>query len=159
MDEPDLSAGSSGEWVTYLQQLLQQAGYLATEPDGDFGPATEGAVRDFQAAQGLDADGAVGPLTWAALTGSAAPETPTDPDTPTDPEPDPGPDLGGETDDVPVSLQEAGAPASLSEWTDEQKEAFFEGTVTSQVTAEAEPEPVEVLAMSDAGSSDGGVVA
>ncbi|MEQ4498196.1 peptidoglycan-binding domain-containing protein [Nocardioides kribbensis] len=155
MDEPDLSAGSSGEWVTYLQQLLQQAGYLATEPDGDFGPATEGAVRDFQAAQGLDADGAVGPLTWAALTGSAAPETPTDPE----PEPDPGPDLGGETGDVPVSLQEAGAPASLSEWTDEQKEAFFEGTVTSQVTAEAEPEPVEVLAMSDAGSSDGGVVA
>ncbi|MBJ7529880.1 MAG: peptidoglycan-binding protein [Nocardioides sp.] len=157
MDEPDLSAGSSGEWVTYLQQLLQQAGYLATEPDGDFGPATEGAVRDFQAAQGLDADGAVGPLTWAALTGSAAPETPTDPEP--EPDPDPGPDLGGETGDVPVSLQEAGAPASLSEWTDEQKEAFFEGTVTSQVTAEAEPEPVEVLAMSDAGSSDGGVVA
>lgn len=157
MDEPDLSAGSSGEWVTYLQQLLQQAGYLATEPDGDFGPATEGAVRDFQAAQGLDADGAVGPLTWAALTGSVAPETPTDPEP--EPDPDPGPDLGGETGDVPVSLQEAGAPASLSEWTDEQKEAFFEGTVTSQVTAEAEPEPVEVLAMSDAGSSDGGVVA
>jgi len=37
--------------------------------DGDFGPNTESAVKAFQTHKRLEADGIVGPLTWAALIG------------------------------------------------------------------------------------------
>ena len=37
------------------------------EADGIFGPITEGAVQDFQSANGLDIDGIVGPITWSAV--------------------------------------------------------------------------------------------
>lgn len=36
-------------------------------PDGDFGPATEKAVRDFQNQKGLESDGEIGPDTWKPL--------------------------------------------------------------------------------------------
>ena len=35
--------------------------------DGEFGPATEGEVENFQEANGLVIDGIVGPQTWEAL--------------------------------------------------------------------------------------------
>ncbi len=61
-----LRRGDRGAEVRYLQELLMYAGYpVAT--DGDFGPATEAAVKEFQAASGLVPDGEVGPLTWQAL--------------------------------------------------------------------------------------------
>jgi peptidoglycan hydrolase-like protein with peptidoglycan-binding domain len=61
--------GSSGAAVQALQvQLVKHGSSIAT--DGDFGPATDGAVRSFQSAHGLTADGVVGPATWQELLGT-----------------------------------------------------------------------------------------
>ncbi|MFD6280072.1 peptidoglycan-binding protein [Streptomyces sp. NPDC060209] len=59
--------GSTGSQVKALQTLLNQQGYEAGTADGVFGSATESAVRAFQTARGLGADGMVGPKTWTAL--------------------------------------------------------------------------------------------
>ena len=56
-----LKKGMSGLHVQGLQQLLH------IYPDGKFGPLTEEAVKEFQTAHGLTADGIVGAKTWAAL--------------------------------------------------------------------------------------------
>jgi peptidoglycan hydrolase-like protein with peptidoglycan-binding domain len=56
-----LRRGTRGAAVKRLQ-----AG-LGIGADGQFGPATEKAVRDFQAANGLDVDGLAGPETLAKL--------------------------------------------------------------------------------------------
>jgi len=58
---PTLRRGSTGEAVTSLQQKL---GLTA---DGQFGPATEAAVRAFQRSKNAVPDGIVGPRTWALL--------------------------------------------------------------------------------------------
>lgn len=63
---PLLQRGSTGSSVSMLQDLLRQHGH-PVEVDGDFGPATEGAVRAFQGEHGLEVDGQVGPQTWGAL--------------------------------------------------------------------------------------------
>src|SRR5687768_11932989 len=52
--------------VRPLQQLLRARGH-AVAVDGIFGPNTEAAVKTFQAAKGLAADGIVGPQTWPRL--------------------------------------------------------------------------------------------
>lgn len=54
------------EDVRRLQQLLINAGQKIVA-DGQFGPATEGAVKAFQESAGLTADGSAGPATLAAL--------------------------------------------------------------------------------------------
>jgi peptidoglycan hydrolase-like protein with peptidoglycan-binding domain len=61
-----LQYGDEGHTVRELQQALVDQGY-DINVDGDFGPATDAAVKDFQANNGLSADGVVGPHTWAAL--------------------------------------------------------------------------------------------
>ncbi|HSV64418.1 MAG TPA: peptidoglycan-binding domain-containing protein [Mycobacteriales bacterium] len=71
-DEPELQKNQSGEWVQYLQQLLQQAGYWPGDANGEFGDELEQAVVQFQTAYGLPADGVVGRSTWDALTGSSS---------------------------------------------------------------------------------------
>ena len=50
-----------------LQQALVELGYLNGATDGNFGTGTETAVKNFQAANGLDADGIAGKLTLEAL--------------------------------------------------------------------------------------------
>ena len=64
-----LKRGAVGEDVRDLQTYLTKLGYSVGScgADGEFGPATESAVKAFQSAQGLDADGEYGPLTHAAL--------------------------------------------------------------------------------------------
>ena len=57
--------GSKGEGVQWCQWMLEACGYSVGSYgiDGDFGSATRSAVRKFQKAYGLSADGIVGPLT------------------------------------------------------------------------------------------------
>ena len=62
-----LRTGSSGEDVRILQQTLKRLGFLSGAADGKFGAETREAVRQFQQAGGLTADGVVGAATWAAL--------------------------------------------------------------------------------------------
>lgn len=64
---PVLRRGSEGASVELLQARLRMHGYPLTL-DGDFGPATDLAVRAFQKARGLSVDGIVGPASWGALT-------------------------------------------------------------------------------------------
>jgi hypothetical protein len=64
-----LSSGSVGDDVRGLQSLLQCLGYFPENvaPSGYFGPMTEGAVKKFQTANGIDPVGYVGPATREAL--------------------------------------------------------------------------------------------
>jgi putative chitinase len=63
---PVLRRGDKSGSVTLLQTKLNAAGYQVST-DGDFGPGTDAAVKQFQATKGLTADGIVGPTSWAAL--------------------------------------------------------------------------------------------
>lgn len=62
-----LRKGSRGTQVEVLQWLLNQQGYAAGKTDGIFGANTLAAVKAFQRANGLTADGIVGKNTWAKL--------------------------------------------------------------------------------------------
>jgi peptidoglycan hydrolase-like protein with peptidoglycan-binding domain len=66
--EPTVRLGSTGSAVKTLRLRLN---VWNVQPrvalDGDFGPAVKMAVQEFQAAEGLSADGVVGPATWADL--------------------------------------------------------------------------------------------
>lgn len=64
-----LRKGDKGNVVQGLQTLLISLGYScgSSGADGDFGSATEKAVKKFQKDHGLTADGVVGKKTWAAL--------------------------------------------------------------------------------------------
>lgn len=62
---PTIHAVSVGDDVRFLQRQLK------VKPDGYFGPKTEGALKAFQEAHGLPADGICGPYTWDAIEGKA----------------------------------------------------------------------------------------
>jgi peptidoglycan hydrolase-like protein with peptidoglycan-binding domain len=74
---PVVKQGDRGEAVRTLQEKLNDArdaiGLPPIGVDGDFGPGTAGAIRDFQKLWGLTADAHVGPMTWRRLLGEANP--------------------------------------------------------------------------------------
>ena len=47
---------------------------LNVHPSGQFGPGMAQSVSDFQAENKLTVDGMIGPATWSALEGTAAPK-------------------------------------------------------------------------------------
>lgn len=65
--KPTLSTGSKGTHVKQLQQTLKSKGYDPGPIDGIYGPKTKAAVKAFQLASGLTADGTVGNQTWWAV--------------------------------------------------------------------------------------------
>ena len=62
-----LKEGSRGDAVKALQQKLIALGYLTGTADGAYGSGTKSAVRAFQSANGLTADGTAGPQTLTVL--------------------------------------------------------------------------------------------
>ena len=67
-----LRRGDRGENVRELQEALLRLGYLSTQPDGQFGSGTESAIKAFQRANGLTADGIAGRGTMSILLSSDA---------------------------------------------------------------------------------------
>ncbi len=65
-----LKKGSNNNDVKLLQQKL------GIDPVGNFGPATEAAVKAFQAKHGLTADGIVGDKTWNLIMNSSSAAAP-----------------------------------------------------------------------------------
>ena len=62
-----LKPGDTGPEVRVLQRALAHLGYSPGTIDGQYGPSTTQAVKNFQTAHGLTADGVCGPKTIAAL--------------------------------------------------------------------------------------------
>lgn len=54
--------------VEEIQAALKNAGYYTGLIDAKLGPLTKKAIEDFQRANNLQADGKVGPKTWAILS-------------------------------------------------------------------------------------------
>jgi peptidoglycan hydrolase-like protein with peptidoglycan-binding domain len=64
MAEPNLKKGSTDPAVRDLQEALKALGFDLGPIDGMFGTTTETAVKTFQQARGITADGIVGKVTW-----------------------------------------------------------------------------------------------
>lgn len=71
---PTIRRGNKGADVIECQTMLTRLGYDigSCGIDGDFGRATEAAVRSFQSDNKLVVDGVVGPMTWDALDKAVA---------------------------------------------------------------------------------------
>ena len=59
-----IKRGSKGAEVKTLQRLLNAVCDAGLEVDGDYGPATEKAVRAYQTSRALENDGQCGAKTW-----------------------------------------------------------------------------------------------
>lgn len=81
--------GSTGSAVEALQRQLNAHGASLTV-DGDFGPGTETAVKNYQSSHNLGVDGIAGLQTWSSLVSTAG-----SPPSPPPPPPPPGKVLWG----------------------------------------------------------------
>ncbi len=82
---PELSPGNSGREVSRMQQRLQDLGYFQHKVTGHYLQITQEALKAFQAAQGLPADGIGHRETMAALYSDQALPKPTPAPTPVPP--------------------------------------------------------------------------
>ena len=71
--------GFQGDAVRTVQKKLKELGYYTGSIDGDFGKETEKAVKAFQKANGLSADGKVGEQTLKKLNDKNAKTAPRSP--------------------------------------------------------------------------------
>ena len=71
---PTIRRGDKGQDVRDCQTMLYNLGYSLGSYgiDGDYGRATEAAVKEFQRDHGLTVDGICGPMTWDALEKATA---------------------------------------------------------------------------------------
>ena len=72
--EVTLKKGDKNEDVRKMQTRLIELNYLSSGADGDFGGKTEAAVKMFQQACGLEANGVAAPETLNALYAADAPK-------------------------------------------------------------------------------------
>jgi peptidoglycan hydrolase-like protein with peptidoglycan-binding domain len=68
---PVLRRGEHGDWVRYLQQLLETVGHKPGAINSSFGSETEQAVKAFQNWVPMAATGVVDKATWEKLISSA----------------------------------------------------------------------------------------
>lgn len=71
VDAPELAQGATGGEVSRLQHGLTVVGTYSAAIDGDFGPLTAAAVREYQTQRGVTVDGIVGDQTWFVPAGAA----------------------------------------------------------------------------------------
>ena len=115
MARSELRTGSRGPEVKNLQERLTRLGHDCGGADGDFGEHTGKAVRAFQAALGLAADGVVGPKTWAAIEKAEQGDPPAKPAADAQPAEQPKPATskggpgGGKSGDKPPNGQPKGS--------------------------------------------------
>ena len=66
-----VKSGSRGDAAKIVQGALIAKGYSCGSSgiDGIFGTASVAALKSYQKAQGITADGIVGPATWGKLLG------------------------------------------------------------------------------------------
>ena len=68
VDMPTITEGAQGNAVRLAQKRLVQCGFDLGAIDGDFGPLTLAATRQFQNNNHLAVDGIIGPITWNMLS-------------------------------------------------------------------------------------------
>jgi len=64
---PIVKYGDKGDAVAQAQRALRRTPNLALTVDGEFGPKTEAATKEFQKQAGLPVTGVVDEATWQAL--------------------------------------------------------------------------------------------
>lgn len=72
---PAVHKGSKGSTVVAVQRRLSELGYDVSD-DGEFGPETEKALKEFQRSRQKEPDGVVGPRTLNALLNASKADAP-----------------------------------------------------------------------------------